>query len=81
MGAHGSQAASSGGWYTVRRQGDCCTEVLQRELSEVGEAGKMFNRVEFRCMIKREVGPFKQQGLLSDKCNQKVEKLITDNKN
>ena len=65
----------------MHRLGDYYTDVLQQELNENKETEKIHYQTEFQDETKRDVNPFKLRNFLSDKCNQKVEKLTTDSKN
>ena len=57
------------------------TEVLEQELDEIKEREENYYHIELQDETKREVNPLKLRNLLSDKFNQKVEELTTDNKN
>ena len=45
------------------------------------EPEEIYYHIELQDETKREINPFKLQSFLSDKCNQKVQELTTDNKN
>ena len=62
------------------RLGDYYTDVLQQELNEIKEPEEIYHHIELQDETKRDENPFKLQNFLSDKCNQKVEELTTDNK-
>ena len=64
----------------MHRLGDYYTEWLP-ELNKIKEPEGIYYHIEFHDETKREVNPFKLRNFLSDKCDQKVEKLTTDNKN
>ena len=60
---------------------DHYTEVLQQELNEIKDPREMYYHIESQDEIKRQFNPFTLRNFLSDKCNQKVEKLTTVSKN
>ena len=68
-------------FYTMHRPIRYYTKVLQQVLNGIEEPDELYYHIEFHDETMRGVNTFKLRNFLSDKCNQKVEKLTTDSKN